>query len=161
MAVQPQAQPQEIVINDFSAGIFTHREFASAQSAQDGAGAEFINATDQPVPLTDYSPQPFTFPPTPVDLSARLYAYGCSGSISGLQPLPRLVASFIDQGENFDGSEIVLIDLDRERLDLVKVLADKMARAKGIDLTVTVATAVTAPAATVTVAVRAPKAWQC
>ena len=99
MAVQPQAQPQEIVINDFSAGIFTHREFASAQSAQDGAGAEFINATDQPVPLTDYSPQPFTFPPTPVDLSARLYAYGCSGSISGLQPLPRLVASFIDQAE--------------------------------------------------------------
>ena len=53
---------------------------------------------------------------------------------------PGTMASFIDQGENFDGSEVVLVDLDRERLDLVKVLADKMARAKGIDLTVTVAT---------------------
>src|SRR5688572_18992672 len=50
------------------------------------------------------------------------------------------MASFIDQGENFNGSEVVLIDLNAERLALVKTLADKMARAKGLDLTITTTT---------------------
>jgi 6-phospho-beta-glucosidase len=50
------------------------------------------------------------------------------------------MASFIDQGENFDGSEVVLIDLDQERLDLVKTLADKLVRGKGIDLRITTTT---------------------
>src|ERR687886_2418180 len=49
---------------------------------------------------------------------------------------PGTMASFVAQGENFDGSEIVLVDLDAERLELVKRLADKMARCKGLDLTV-------------------------
>ena len=53
---------------------------------------------------------------------------------------PGTIASFIDQGENFRGSEIVLIDLDAERLTLVKTLAEKMARARGLDLTVTATT---------------------
>ncbi len=53
---------------------------------------------------------------------------------------PGTMASFIDQGENFDGSEVVLIDLDEERLALVKTLADKMAACKGIDLRVTTTT---------------------
>ncbi|HEX5500894.1 MAG TPA: hypothetical protein VFX03_16775, partial [Thermomicrobiales bacterium] len=50
------------------------------------------------------------------------------------------MASFIDQGDNFDGSEVVLIDLNQERLDLVKTLADKLARCKGIDLTIATTT---------------------
>lgn len=53
---------------------------------------------------------------------------------------PGTMASFIDQGENFDGSEVVLIDLNQERLLLVKKLAEKMARHKGIDLTITTTT---------------------
>jgi len=51
------------------------------------------------------------------------------------------MASLIAQGSNFDGSEVVLIDLNQERLDLVKTLADKMARAHDMDLRVTVTTA--------------------
>ena len=50
------------------------------------------------------------------------------------------MASFIAQGENFAGSEIVLIDLDQERLDLIRELARRMAAAKGVDLTVSATT---------------------
>lgn len=50
------------------------------------------------------------------------------------------MASFIDQGENFDGSEVVLVDLDEERLSVVKQISEKMARAKGMDLTVSTTT---------------------
>jgi 6-phospho-beta-glucosidase len=53
---------------------------------------------------------------------------------------PGTMASLIAQGENFQGSEVVLIDLDLERLGVVKTLADKMARYKGIDLTITITT---------------------
>src|ERR1700730_9777691 len=45
-------------------------------------------------------------------------------------------ASFIQQGENFNGSEIVLIDLNEERLGIVQTLAQKMARARDLDLTI-------------------------
>ena len=47
------------------------------------------------------------------------------------------MASFIEQGENFAGSEIALIDLDPERLELIRTLAQRLADAKGVDLTVT------------------------
>ncbi len=50
------------------------------------------------------------------------------------------MASFVHQGENFNGSEVVLIDLDPERLDVVQTLARKMARARGLDLTITTTT---------------------
>ena len=50
------------------------------------------------------------------------------------------MASFIEQGENFAGSEIVLIDLDAERLELIRGLAERMAAAKGLDLTVSATT---------------------
>lgn len=50
------------------------------------------------------------------------------------------MASFIDQGGNFSGSEVVLIDLDAERLAVVKKIAEKMACATGLDLTVTTTT---------------------
>jgi 6-phospho-beta-glucosidase len=53
---------------------------------------------------------------------------------------PGTMASLIAQGEQFSGSEIVLIDLDQERLDLVQTLADRMARCRGLDLTVTATT---------------------
>src|SRR5256886_8509789 len=50
------------------------------------------------------------------------------------------MASFVHQGENFDGSEVVLIDLDAERLRIVQTIAQKMARARGLDLTITATT---------------------
>ncbi len=63
-------------------------------------------------------------------------AYVGGGSTRG----PGTMASLIAQGDNFAGSEVVLIDLDAERLNLVRTLAEKMARAKGLDLTVTATT---------------------
>lgn len=53
---------------------------------------------------------------------------------------PGTMASLIEQGENFQGSEVVLIDLDEERLGVAKTIAEKLARHKGIDLTVTTTT---------------------
>ena len=53
---------------------------------------------------------------------------------------PGTMASFIHQGHNFQGSEVVLIDTDGSHLPLVKVLADKMARNHGIDLKVSCTT---------------------
>ncbi len=50
------------------------------------------------------------------------------------------MVSFIHQGENFDGSEVVLIDLDEERLGIVQTIARKMARARGLDITITTTT---------------------
>jgi 6-phospho-beta-glucosidase len=53
---------------------------------------------------------------------------------------PGTMASLIHQGHNFQGSEVVLIDIDASHLQLVKILADKMARHDGIDLTVSCST---------------------
>ena len=50
------------------------------------------------------------------------------------------MASFVAQGDNFQGSEVVLIDLDEERLALVKTLADKLVRCRGVDLSITTTT---------------------
>lgn len=50
------------------------------------------------------------------------------------------MASLIEQGDNFAGSEIVLIDLDGERLELIRGLAERMAAARGLDLTVAATT---------------------
>jgi 6-phospho-beta-glucosidase len=50
------------------------------------------------------------------------------------------MASFVEQGENFDGSEVVLIDLDEERLGVVQTITRKLARAHGLDLTITTTT---------------------
>ncbi len=50
------------------------------------------------------------------------------------------MASFVQQGENFNGSEVVLIDLDEERLKIVQTIAQKMARARGLDLTIRTST---------------------
>jgi 6-phospho-beta-glucosidase len=50
------------------------------------------------------------------------------------------MASFVHHGAEFDGSEVVLVDLNEERLALIKRLADRMARHAGLDLTVTATT---------------------
>ncbi len=50
------------------------------------------------------------------------------------------MASLINQGENFAGSEIVLIDLDAERLALVQTISTRMARCRGLDLTISTTT---------------------
>jgi 6-phospho-beta-glucosidase len=50
------------------------------------------------------------------------------------------MASLVKQGENFQGSEVVLVDLDEDRLSVVRTLAEKMARCWGIDLTITATT---------------------
>jgi 6-phospho-beta-glucosidase len=68
---------------------------------------------------------------------ARLkIAYIGGGSTRGAGTM----ASFIAQGENFSGSEIVLVDLNAERLELIRGLAQRMAAAKGVDLTVSATT---------------------
>ena len=53
---------------------------------------------------------------------------------------PGTMASLIHQGENFQGSEVVLIDIDGTHLPLVKTLADKMAKNCGIDLKISYTT---------------------
>ena len=53
---------------------------------------------------------------------------------------PGTVASFIEQGENFAGSEVVLIDLHQERLDLVQTIARKMARNRNVDIAISTST---------------------
>lgn len=63
-------------------------------------------------------------------------AYVGGGSTRG----PGTVASIIAQGENFAGSEVVLIDLDAERLAIVRAIAEKMARNRGVDLAITTTT---------------------
>src|SRR5438874_1319031 len=50
------------------------------------------------------------------------------------------MASFLHNGADFDGSEVVLVDLDAERLELVRTLSDKMARSRGLDITVSATT---------------------
>jgi 6-phospho-beta-glucosidase len=50
------------------------------------------------------------------------------------------MASFMHNGADFDGSEVVLVDLDPERLELIRTLAEKMARARGLDIAVSATT---------------------
>jgi 6-phospho-beta-glucosidase len=50
------------------------------------------------------------------------------------------MASFVHHGEEFDGSEFVLIDLDAEHLEIVKTITEKMAANAGLDITVTATT---------------------
>ena len=50
------------------------------------------------------------------------------------------MASFMANGADFDGSEVVLVDLDDDRLALIRTLAEKMARARGLDIAVTATT---------------------
>lgn len=44
------------------------------------------------------------------------------------------MASFIQQADHFRGSEVVLVDLDEERLEIVRKLAQRMADSQGADI---------------------------
>jgi len=62
------------------------------------------------------------------------FAYVGGGSTRGAGTM----ASFIHhRGADFDGSEVVLVDLVPERLALVEKIARKMVKAHGLDITVT------------------------
>lgn len=56
---------------------------------------------------------------------------------------PGTMASFVAQSKNFEGSEVVLVDLEGERLELVAKLTRKLAAARGMDLTVRTTTNLT------------------
>ncbi len=49
---------------------------------------------------------------------------------------PGTVAALVERGAAFAGSEIVLVDLDRGRLEVVRRLLERMATASGVDLRV-------------------------
>src|SRR5215207_4903327 len=53
---------------------------------------------------------------------------------------PGTVASLITRGQKFPGSEIVLVDLDERRLDVVGRLARRMAEVRGLDLRIATTT---------------------
>ena len=50
------------------------------------------------------------------------------------------IASFMHNGQDFDGSEVVLVDLDPDRLELIRTISQKLARARGLDIEVTATT---------------------
>ena len=50
------------------------------------------------------------------------------------------MASFLENGADFDGSEVVLVDLDGDRLELIRTLAEKMAKARGLDIAISATT---------------------
>jgi 6-phospho-beta-glucosidase len=50
------------------------------------------------------------------------------------------MASFMQNGADFDGSEVVLVDLDADRLELIRTLAAKMAKVRGLDIAVSATT---------------------
>ncbi|MBO0830668.1 MAG: glycoside hydrolase [Actinobacteria bacterium] len=54
----------------------------------------------------------------------------------GSSRAPGTMASFIHRGAEFEGSEFVLIDLNADHLEITRRLAEQMARAAGIDVTV-------------------------
>ncbi len=58
----------------------------------------------------------------------------------GSSRAPGTMASFIHHGAEFDGSEFVLIDLEADHLDITRRLAARMAKAAGLDITVTATT---------------------
>jgi 6-phospho-beta-glucosidase len=50
------------------------------------------------------------------------------------------MASLMQNGTDFDGSEVVLVDLDGDRLELIRTLAQKLAKARGLDISVSATT---------------------
>lgn len=50
------------------------------------------------------------------------------------------MASFLERGEQFAGSEVVLVDLDADRLAIVEQIARRIAAAKGLDITIRTST---------------------
>ena len=50
------------------------------------------------------------------------------------------MASFLHNGADFEGSEVVLVDLDPDRLALIRKLAERMASARGLDIAISATT---------------------
>ena len=50
------------------------------------------------------------------------------------------MASLIENGQDFEGSEVVLVDLDPQRLELIRTIAERMASVRGLDLVVSATT---------------------
>ena len=50
------------------------------------------------------------------------------------------MASFLHNGADFEGSEVVLVDLDPDRLALIRKLAERMAAARGLDISISATT---------------------
>jgi 6-phospho-beta-glucosidase len=53
---------------------------------------------------------------------------------------PGTVASFVERAARFAGSELVLVDLDPERLEVVAEIGRRMARARGADIRISATT---------------------
>jgi 6-phospho-beta-glucosidase len=53
---------------------------------------------------------------------------------------PGTMASLLHQGSNFNGSHVVLIDLDEERLALVQKISEKLIAHEGLDITMSATT---------------------
>jgi 6-phospho-beta-glucosidase len=53
---------------------------------------------------------------------------------------PGTVASIVQHGKAFEGSEVVLVDLNEDHLEVVRTIAEKMAKAAGVDISVTATT---------------------
>jgi 6-phospho-beta-glucosidase len=53
---------------------------------------------------------------------------------------PGTVASFVERAVRFAGSELVLVDLDADRLEVVAEIGRRMARARGADIRITATT---------------------
>jgi 6-phospho-beta-glucosidase len=53
---------------------------------------------------------------------------------------PGTMAALVERGARFPGSEVVLVDLDAERLGVVREITERMARARGVDIRVTTTT---------------------
>lgn len=73
-------------------------------------------------------------------MAAKKIVYVGGGGTRG----PGTMSSFIHQGANFAGSEIVIVDQNAERLELVSKLSQKMAREQEQDLRITATTDVAA-----------------
>ena len=46
------------------------------------------------------------------------------------------MASFFEHGDEFAGSEVVLVDIDPDHLEVVRRIAQRIADVKGLDITV-------------------------
>jgi 6-phospho-beta-glucosidase len=54
----------------------------------------------------------------------------------GSSRAPGTMASFLAHGDEFDGSEVILIDLDPEHLEITRRIAQKISRNAGLDITI-------------------------
>ena len=53
---------------------------------------------------------------------------------------PGTMAALVQRGERFAGSEVVLVDLDPDHLDVVRRITERMAKARGVDIRITTTT---------------------